>query len=122
MTEGRFYFILACLRFDNKITRSDCMMKTNLDVISEIWERFIENYILHYQPSWHITTDEKLIGFRGRCLLKMYVPSKPNKYSIKIVMMCDNTKYMVNTIPYIGKRSNPTKKPVADEFIEKLVV
>ncbi|CAB0010906.1 unnamed protein product [Nesidiocoris tenuis] len=52
---------------------------------------------------------QKLVGFCGRCPFRMYIPSKPNKYGMKIIMMCDNsTKCMVNASPYLGKGSNPT--------------
>jgi hypothetical protein len=36
-----------------------------------------------------VTTDEKLEAFRGRCGSKQYIPSKPNKYGIKIHALVD---------------------------------
>ncbi|KAG5896997.1 hypothetical protein JTB14_018512 [Gonioctena quinquepunctata] len=34
----------------------------------------------------------------------MYIPSKPDKYGIKRVMMCDaETSYMCNALPFLGK-------------------
>lgn len=52
----------------------------------------------------------------------MYIPNKPNKYGIKLVMMCDNsTKYMLNAIPYLGKGTVTNNQPVADYFVQKLV-
>ncbi|CAL4079077.1 unnamed protein product, partial [Meganyctiphanes norvegica] len=54
-----------------------------------------------------MTIDEQLLAFRGRCPFRMYIPSKPAKYGIKIIMMCDNnSKYMLNAIPYLGLQSS----------------
>ena len=36
-----------------------------------------------------MTIDEKLEAFRGRCGFKQYIPSKPNKYAIKIYALVD---------------------------------
>ena len=51
----------------------------------------------------------------------MYIPSKPNKYGIKIVMMCDvGTKYMINAIPYLGKGTRTGGLPLGDYFVREL--
>lgn len=122
MTERRFQFITDCLRFDDKNSRETRKKTTKLAAISDIWELFVHNCMMNYKPSSYVTIDEQLIGFRGKCPFRMYIPSKPNKYGIKLVMMCDNsTKYMVNALPYLGKGTVPTKQPVADFFVEKLV-
>jgi len=52
----------------------------------------------------------------------MYIPLKPNKYGIKIIRMCDNSaKYMINTIPYCGKRTVPSNVSASNYFVEQLV-
>jgi len=49
----------------------------------------------------------------------MYIPSKPNKYGVKIIMTCDNaTKYMISALPYCGKGTVPTNEPAAHYFVE----
>ena len=41
----------------------------------------------------------------------MYIPNKPAKYGLKIVMLCDvNTKYILNAIPYLGNESSTEVK------------
>lgn len=57
-----------------------------------------------YHPDLNITVDECLVGFRGRCTFKQYMPSKPAKYGIKIWAACDaKTSYCFNMQVYTGK-------------------
>ncbi|KAL4143991.1 hypothetical protein QTP88_006236 [Uroleucon formosanum] len=52
----------------------------------------------------------------------MYIPSKPTRYGIKIVMMCDNaTKYVIDSIPYLGKGTVPNGQVAADFYVKNLV-
>lgn len=51
----------------------------------------------------------------------MYIPNKPAKYGLKIVMMCENgTKYMSNAIPYIGKATDIGGLPLGEHFVKEL--
>ncbi|CAG4990278.1 unnamed protein product [Colias eurytheme] len=69
--------------------------------IRKIWEIFINHCRSNYIPGPYVTIDEQLLGFRGRCPFRMYIPNKPNKYGIKIVMTCDSaTRYMIDAMPY----------------------
>ncbi|GFR98198.1 PiggyBac transposable element-derived protein 4 [Elysia marginata] len=48
--------------------------------------------------------DEWLVPFRGRCTFIQYIPSKPDKYGIKIFWACDaETNYPLRGIPYLGR-------------------
>lgn len=48
--------------------------------------------------------DEQLVGFRGNCRFRIYIPSKPSKYGIKIIMADDaTTACMFNALPYTGE-------------------
>lgn len=120
-SERRFSFLLDCLRFDEKDTREERKKTDKLAAIRQIWEILIENCKKYYKPSSYTTIDEQLIGFRGRCPFRMYIPSKPNKYGMKVIMICDNsTKYMMNAVPYLGSGSVPRGMITADYFVNKL--
>lgn len=50
--------------------------------------------------------DETLLSFRGKCPFKMYIPSKSDKYGLKIISLCDaRTFYFFGGIPYVGKNT-----------------
>lgn len=104
MSRERFDFLLNCLRFDDKSTRNDRKAQDKFAPIRELWEMFIQICRDSYKAGSYVTIDEQLLGFRGRCPFRMYIPSKPNKYGLKILMLCDaKTNYMLNAMPYVGK-------------------
>lgn len=121
MSEVRFCFLLNCLRFDSKETRDERKEKDKFAPIREFWDEFIKSCMDSYKPGSYVTIDEQLLAFRGRCPFRMYIPNKPAKYGIKIVMMCDvGTNYMVNAIPYLGSNTQTKNMPLASYFVEEL--
>lgn len=121
MSRNRFDFLLNCLRFDDKTTRPARRLVDKLAPIREIWDEFVESCRSNYVPGSYVTIDEQLLGFRGRCPFKMYIPSKPNKYGMKIVMLCDvTTKYMIDAMPYLGKNTNTSGLPQGAYFVTEL--
>lgn len=51
-----------------------------------------------YNPGRNKTVDAQLVGFRGRCPFKQYIPSKFGKYGIKVSALCDVTKRYVGNM------------------------
>ncbi|GFN96542.1 PiggyBac transposable element-derived protein 4 [Plakobranchus ocellatus] len=96
--------LLACLRFDDKDTRSTRKDKDPLAPIREVWDLFERSLKRHYSPGSFLTVDEQLVPFRGRCKFWMYIPSKPDKYGLKIYWVCESdTGYPLKGLPYLGK-------------------
>jgi hypothetical protein len=48
-----------------------------------------------YTPSGFLTVDEGMVPFRGRLSFRVYMKNKPNKYGIRIEMVCDATNGVV---------------------------
>ncbi|XP_049880307.1 uncharacterized protein LOC126376804 [Pectinophora gossypiella] len=121
MSAERLNFLIKCLRFDDKLTRNVRQRDDRFAPIRDLWQALISNFQKWYTPGSYITVDEQLVGFRGRCSFRMYIPNKPNKYGIKLVMAADvNSKYIVNAIPYLGKGTDPQKQPLAAFFIKEI--
>lgn len=121
MSCDRFNFLITCLRFDDKETRAERRIDDKFAPIRELWTSVISNCYNLYKPGSYITIDEQLLAFRGRCPFKMYIPNKPSKYGIKIVMLCDvGTKYMINAEPYLGKSTKTNGQPLADHYVKGL--
>ena len=107
LSERRFAFLIRCLHFDDASTQAQRKINDRFIHIRTIWDTFISNCTNNYNPSSAITVDEQLLAFRGKCLFRMYIPNKPAKYGLKLVMACDvESKYMLNAIPYLGKSVN----------------
>ena len=101
--QGRFEFLITCLRLDNPETRVERQNQDKFAPVRKVWDEFIENCGRLYIPHENLTFDEQL-GFRGNCPFRMYIPNKPAKYGIKLVLICDSeTTYMLGAIPYLGK-------------------
>lgn len=121
MSKNRFEFLLNCLRFDDKSTRQERREFDKFAPVREIWDIFMRQCRSNYTPFEHVTVDEQLLGFRGRCPFKMYIPSKPDKYGIKIVMMCDSkTYYMCYGIPYVGKEQRDSQLAIPTQYVLRL--
>lgn len=117
----RFKFLAVCIRFDDKRTRQERKTTDKLAPIRFIWDKFIKNCHDMYTPFKHVTVDEQLLGFRGRCQFRVYIKSKPDQYGLKIVSLNDvKTSYMLNAIPYVGKMSPPNKEPIPRYLVRNI--
>uniref|UniRef100_A0A0K8W812 PiggyBac transposable element-derived protein 4 n=1 Tax=Bactrocera latifrons TaxID=174628 RepID=A0A0K8W812_BACLA len=121
MSRDRFDYLIRHLRMDDKALRPSLRPSDAFTPIRNIWNIFIKQCQSSYIPGSHITIDEQLLGFRGRCPFKMYIPNKPKKYGIKIPMICDSsTKYMFNAIPYPGKTTITSNLPLGECYVKEL--
>lgn len=121
MSRDRFDFIVRCLRMDDKTLRPALRHQDPFIPVRKVWNLLIAQCKTNYFPGSNVTIDEQLLGFRGRCSFRMYIPNKPNKYGIKIPMMCDSgTNYMVNAMPYIGKATNTDGLPLGEYYLKEL--
>lgn len=70
----------------------------------------------------NLTVDEQLIPWRGRVKFLMYLPSKPDKYGIKLFWICDSdTAYPLKGIPYLG-RYGERRTNLGRETVKELVL
>ena len=103
MSLRRFKFLLQCIRFDDKTTRSEKLKSDKLAPIREIFQIFVNNCQNSYSISEYATVDEMLAGFRGRCSFRQYIPSKPDKYGIKLFALVDAQTFFTSKIEvYVG--------------------
>lgn len=107
MSKYRFSSLINCLRFDDLTTRQDRLKKNPLAPISDFFDKFIANSERQYSPGAYLCIDEMLVPFRGRCKFIIYMPQKPAKYGLKIMILCDaRTYYTYNAYIYHGKNSD----------------
>lgn len=106
-SKNRFSILLACLRFDNPDDREARKINDPAAAISGIFNKFVNNCQSVYTMGTCVCVDEMLVGFRGRCKFKMYLPLKPVKYGLKIMCLVDaKTNYFYNGYIYVGKDSD----------------
>ncbi|XP_045482051.1 uncharacterized protein LOC123686113 [Harmonia axyridis] len=103
MSMKRFKFLIRSLRFDDRTTRDQRKTLDRLAPIREIFDKFIMNCQNSYVPTENVTIGEMLLGFSGRCPFRQCIPSKPNKYGIKIFALVDvKMLYTFNMEIYAG--------------------
>ena len=104
MTRDRFSDILRFLRFHIKSERKDRLQTDKFALASEIWNRFIANCNMAYNPYGYLTADEQLLPCKARCRFIQYMANKPDKFGLKFWLLVDTeTKYLCNGYPYLGK-------------------
>ena len=84
MSLRRFQNIASVMRFDDRLTRNERRHRDKLAPILQFWDKWESNIRRMFHPYENITVDVQLLYFRGRCLFWQYIPSKPEKYGIKI--------------------------------------
>lgn len=106
MSCTRFKVFLLAARFDDKTSRHTRRETDKLAPIRELFDSFVSKCKQLYTMSPFVCVDECLLGFRGRCSFRVYMPSKPAKYGLKVWMLCDvGTSFAGNLQVYLGKES-----------------
>jgi hypothetical protein len=122
MPLNRFRVFLSSARFDDKKTRTDRQHTDKLAAIREFFDNFVEKCKRFYIPSPYLCVDETLVGFRGRCSFRVYIPSKPDRYGIKIWSLCDNgTHYVSNLQVYLGKEGPSPEQNQGARVVKQLM-
>ena len=117
---SRFEQICAKLRFDTRSLRN---ISDPISPIRLLFESFVENCKSNYTPSEQMTIDEQLVTFRGRCKFRMFIPSKPGKYGIKIWSLCDSKNaYLFNCEIYTGKKNDNREKNQGENVVKTLTM
>ena len=90
--------IMRFLRFDLRSTRSARLQTDKFALITDIWNRFVDNSISCYKPGENITIDEQLFPTKSCCRFIQYMPNKPDKSGIKFWLAVDvESKYILVT-------------------------
>ena len=103
-SRNRFLQLLSYIRFDDKATRNARRRDDVFAPFREFWDKFTQNLKQYYIPGPFITVDEQLVPFQGRCSFLQYLPSKPDRYGLKIFWAAEaETNYPLIAEPYLGK-------------------
>ena len=72
-------------------------------VLNMVWDSFAESY----QPGQNQTIDEDMIAYKGRHSYVKYLPAKPIKRGIKVLILCfTDTAYVHQFDLYLGWQQN----------------
>lgn len=120
MSRNRFSLLLRCIRFDNSSTRAERLKEDKAAPISDLFAMLNANLKACYIAGPGVTVDEQLYGFRGRTKFTQFIPSKPNKYGIKVWWVnCSKTAYPIQGQIYTGLASNGEREVNQGERVVK---
>ncbi|CAG0885546.1 unnamed protein product [Cyprideis torosa] len=87
----RFKYISVILRFDNKATRPQRREgeQKKLAPIYDVFHAINSKSIELYSASPDVTVDETINPFRGRTPFRIHMPSKPDRYGLESLALCD---------------------------------
>ena len=75
----------------------------------------------NHKPSAEVCIDKQIVPFRGRCPFRQYLPSKLDKYNMKLFLLVDcNTGYVYTGQPYVGKVGNKITRGLAEKVVKWL--
>ena len=104
MSRTRFRAIRSIIHF------SDCVTFDDDDTLHKL-RYFIDklgvNFMNNYTPDQNVAIDEYLSLWKGRLSFKIYIPSKRERYRIKLYMLCESdSRYLSKFITYTGSTTN----------------
>lgn len=68
--------------------------------ITPIWDLLLNIWQCHIHQLLICQSIEQLLSFRGRCSFRIYIPNKPAKYGIMVVLVCHSSmKCIINARP-----------------------
>jgi len=103
MSRERYILIKRFFRVDDRTRRNP---EDPLSPVRHIWNVFLSSLMTFYVPEPHLTIDEQLLEFHGNVKFRMYIPSKPGKYGMKVIWICEaSTGYALSALVYIGEAS-----------------
>lgn len=123
MSRQRFKMLSRYLTFDDIETREtraadDPKFFKCRELTNSVKGKFLSSYI----PGVHLSVDENLYPFRGRCAFRQYLPSKPAKYGLKVWQLVDSdSRYLIDFDFYLGKQGNVVTKELGKAVTLKLV-
>ena len=107
MRRDRFEQIRKMVHFTDSLLEDS---QDSLSKLNTFLDTLREKFRANYKPEQHLAVDEYFSLWKGRLKFKMYIPSKRERYGIKIYMLCESeTGYLHDFIVYTGA---DTKYPV----------
>ena len=100
MRRDPFQQIRTMIHFTDLLSENP---KDHLRKLSSFLEELQKKFITNYIPKQHVAVEEHLSPWNGRLGFRQYIPSKGERYCVKIYMLCESdTAYLWKFIIYTG--------------------
>ena len=122
ISSNRFQFLMFKLYFNHPEKPDDA---TKLYYVVELVNCMKQTFSNAMSKSSHQSIDESMVKFKGRSVLKQYLPLKPTKREVKVWQRCDaQTGYIFDPNIYTGKAKNDefSQGALGERAVTKLCV
>lgn len=126
MSRDRFFAILANFHINDNATYIpyNTVGHDPMHKLRPYLDHLLSSFPDCLSPSENLTIDEGTCGFRGRVRFRVYNKNKPDKYGMKLYVVCDAaTGYVLKFEPYTGKSEDNTILALygrlLDRYLEK---
>lgn len=104
MSRNKYCLILAMMHFTDVFTSAGLPRLHKLQfVINHARQKFKAGLVPHQK----LCIDESIVPFKGRLVLKQYLPKKRNRFGIKLFVLCDvETRYILDFVVYCGSETD----------------
>lgn len=122
MSRNRFAWMLSNIHINDNSVQPDrdapnydklYKVRPLLDILSETYKNALK-------PSKNQAIDESMIKFKGRSLLKQYMPNKPVKRGYKVWIRAEESGYVCQFQIYVGKVGNITERNLGGRVVHDL--
>jgi len=124
MQRNKFLLIMSLLHLndnDNQVARGldgyDPIYK-----VRRVYNHFRGKFEELYSPGENIAIDEGMIAWRGNLSFRVYMPDKPDKFGVKLFMLCDSSNgYCPRFEIYHGTSTQPSEKGKIYDLVMRLM-
>lgn len=110
MPRDRFLNILCCFHLNDN-TKAFARGDDNYDPLFKIrplYDAARDVFAQVYTPEQHLALDEGMVPWKGRLSFKVYIPNKPDKFGMKLYILCESMSGYICTFDvYTGKNYDP---------------
>ena len=105
-TRNRYWYLFSNIHLvdNSKCLPRDDPLHDRLFKVRPLITKLNETFAEHYSPSQNLSVDESMVRFKGRSMLKQYLPMKPIKRGFKVwCLSCYCCGYLLQFQVYAGK-------------------
>lgn len=123
VSRDRYTQIMRYLRFSDHLNEPR-QGEANYDPlykIKPVVDHLNRKFGHEYTPKRNVTIDECMVPFKGRTLLKKYIPSKPHKWGVKVWMLESSDNSYIQYIDIYPGKTIRTEGSLASSVVKNCI-
>ena len=115
---NRFDAIMMAFHLNDN-TKTD---NTKLYKVEPLFSYLQEKFASVYAPQQNVAVDESMVPWRGSISFRIFIPSKPMRFGMKLYMCCESESSYVSCMElYTGKKGDKREVDHGPNVVKRLV-